>query len=175
MRYGAGRRIHPQAAGAHVVVASLQRAGELFLHVLFDGRAQVFRVLRQLHRGVHHDRRARRRLRHVNVVDLGADERVRERRHRKRGIDLEKKKTADGRKSGVEIRIVFLFFFFNQIKIARLKCIRIHTKANTTHTYLDKDKANTELEKETISGFFFVDCISFTIVVFILSSVIVEV
>lgn len=49
----------------------------------------MFRVLRQLYRGVDHDRRAGRRLRRVNVVDLDADERVRERRHRKRRIDLE--------------------------------------------------------------------------------------
>lgn len=89
LRYGAGRRVHPQAAGAHVVVAPLQRACQLFLDVLFDGRTQVFRVLRQLYRGVHHDRRAGCRLRRVNVVDLDADERVRERRHRKRRVDLE--------------------------------------------------------------------------------------
>jgi len=51
----------------------------------------VLRAFRQLNRGVHHDRRARRRFGRVNVVDFDADERVRERRHRKRGIDLRKR------------------------------------------------------------------------------------
>lgn len=88
LRYGTGRRIHPKAAGAHVVVAPLQCARQLLLHVLFDGRTQVFRVLRQLHRSVHHDRGSRRGFGRVNVVDLDADKRVRERGHRKRGIDL---------------------------------------------------------------------------------------
>lgn len=91
LRYGAGRRIHPQAAGAHIIVAPLQRARQLLLDVLFDGRPQVFRVLRQLDRGVHHDRRARRSLGHVDVVDFDTDECVRERCHRKCGIDLGKK------------------------------------------------------------------------------------
>jgi len=92
LRYCAGRRIHPQAAGAHVVVSPLQRARQLFLHVLLDGRPQVFCVLRQLHRSINHDRHARCRLGHVHVVDLDADERIRKRCHRKRRIDLRDKR-----------------------------------------------------------------------------------
>jgi len=92
LRYSSGRRIHPQAAGAHVVVAPLQSARQLLLHVLLDGWPQVFRVLRQLHRGVNHDRHAGRRLGHVNVVDLDADERVGKRCHWKRRIDLREKR-----------------------------------------------------------------------------------
>lgn len=84
LRYCAGRRVHPQAARAHVVVSPLQRARQLLLHVLFDGRPQMFRVLRQLYSGVNHDRRTRCGLGHVNVVDLDADKRVRKRCHRKR-------------------------------------------------------------------------------------------
>lgn len=92
LRYGAGRRIHPQAAGAHVVVAPLQRARQLFLHVLLDRRPQVFCVLRQLYRSIDHDRHAGCCLGHVHVVDLDADERIRKRCHRKRRIDLQNKR-----------------------------------------------------------------------------------
>jgi len=52
----------------------------------------MFRVFCQLHRGINHDRHAGRRLGHVHVVDLDADERVRKRSHRKRRIDLQDKR-----------------------------------------------------------------------------------